>query len=110
MNLAATTPGLIVLTAPASLASSSMHYWGWKEPRRNVCFLSQHPYRYRATVGDEGITAKAPPLTSVTPTGRSPLGLHKPCVLGGDDLGMLMLLLHECRTVMWRDENVSRSM
>lgn len=26
----------------------------------------------------------------------------RPCVLGRDDLGMLMLLIHECRTIMWR--------
>eukprot|EP00522_Entomoneis_paludosa_P003868 CAMPEP_0172466968 /NCGR_PEP_ID=MMETSP1065-20121228/57588_1 /TAXON_ID=265537 /ORGANISM="Amphiprora paludosa, Strain CCMP125" /LENGTH=1115 /DNA_ID=CAMNT_0013223959 /DNA_START=84 /DNA_END=3431 /DNA_ORIENTATION=+ len=26
-----------------------------------------------------------------------------PCVLGSDDLGMLMLLIHECRTILWRD-------
>jgi hypothetical protein len=26
----------------------------------------------------------------------------KPCVLGRDDLGMLMLLIHECRTILWR--------
>jgi ATP synthase regulation protein NCA2 len=25
----------------------------------------------------------------------------KPCVLGRDDLGMLMLLIHECRTILW---------
>jgi ATP synthase regulation protein NCA2 len=28
---------------------------------------------------------------------------NKSCVLGRDDLGMLMLLIHECRTIMWRD-------
>ena len=27
----------------------------------------------------------------------------KPCVLGPDDLGMLMLLIHECRTILWQD-------
>jgi ATP synthase regulation protein NCA2 len=25
------------------------------------------------------------------------------CVLGADDLGMLMLLVHECRSIMWKD-------
>ena len=28
---------------------------------------------------------------------------HNPSVLGADDLGMLMLLIHECRTIMWRE-------
>lgn len=28
---------------------------------------------------------------------------NKPCVLGSDDLGMLMLLVHECRSILWRD-------
>lgn len=27
----------------------------------------------------------------------------KPCILSADDLGMLMLLIHECRTILWRD-------
>ena len=27
----------------------------------------------------------------------------RPCTLGSDDLGMLMLLVHECRTVMWQN-------
>jgi len=26
-----------------------------------------------------------------------------PSVLGADDLGMLMLLVHECRSILWRD-------
>lgn len=26
-----------------------------------------------------------------------------PCVLGSDDLGMLMLLIHECRSILWRE-------
>ena len=28
---------------------------------------------------------------------------HNPSVLGADDLGMLMLLIHECRTILWRE-------
>jgi len=28
---------------------------------------------------------------------------NKPCVLGSDDLGMLMLLIHECRSILWKD-------
>ena len=28
---------------------------------------------------------------------------NEPCVLGPDDLGMLTLLVHECRTILWRD-------
>jgi ATP synthase regulation protein NCA2 len=28
--------------------------------------------------------------------------VNEPCVLGSDDLGMLMLLLHECRTILWK--------
>jgi ATP synthase regulation protein NCA2 len=27
----------------------------------------------------------------------------QPSVLGSDDLGMLMLLVHECRSILWRD-------
>ena len=27
----------------------------------------------------------------------------RPCVLGADDLGMLMLLIHECRSILYRD-------
>jgi len=26
---------------------------------------------------------------------------NAPCVLGSDDLGMLMLLVHECRSILW---------
>lgn len=33
-------------------------------------------------------------------TGTTP---NRPCVLGSDDLGMLMLLVHECRSILWRD-------
>jgi hypothetical protein len=37
---------------------------------------------------------------------ESELASHvAPCVLGRDDLGMLMLLIHECRTIMWRDRH-----
>lgn len=28
---------------------------------------------------------------------------YGPCILGRDDLGMLMLLIHECRTILWRN-------
>jgi ATP synthase regulation protein NCA2 len=28
---------------------------------------------------------------------------EKNCVLGPDDLGMIMLLIHECRTILWTD-------
>jgi ATP synthase regulation protein NCA2 len=28
---------------------------------------------------------------------------QQPCVLGADDLGMLMLLVHECRSIMWKN-------
>jgi len=47
---------------------------------------------------------KSPPLSkaSFQPEVEAPL-YNKPCVLGADDLGMLMLLLHELRTIMWRD-------
>lgn len=30
--------------------------------------------------------------------------VYQPCVLGRDDLGMLMLLIHECRCIMWEDK------
>ncbi|KAL7564526.1 hypothetical protein ACA910_017681 [Epithemia clementina (nom. ined.)] len=33
-----------------------------------------------------------------------PRTAHDPSVLGADDLGMLMLLIHECRTIMWREQ------
>ena len=28
---------------------------------------------------------------------------NRPCVLGSDDLGMLMLLIYECRSILWKD-------
>ena len=32
---------------------------------------------------------------------KTPKTLNSSCVLDRDDLGMLMLLIHECRTIMW---------
>jgi ATP synthase regulation protein NCA2 len=39
------------------------------------------------------------------PGGRQlePNASQKNCVLGPDDLGMIMLLIHECRTILWTD-------
>lgn len=36
---------------------------------------------------------------TIVPVLQSP---NQPCVLGSDDLGMLMLLIHECRTILWK--------
>ena len=40
------------------------------------------------------------PITVPAPTVEEPRG---PSVLNSDDLGMLMLHIHECRTILWED-------
>lgn len=37
------------------------------------------------------------------PTPGATSSSEKNCVLGPDDLGMIMLLIHECRTILWTD-------
>jgi len=51
----------------------------------------------------------APPPLTWTETGEptmvasGPEEPRGPCVLNADDLGMLMLHIHECRTLLWED-------
>ena len=45
-------------------------------------------------------TEDGQPTTVDTSAPEEPRG---PCVLNADDLGMLMLHIHECRTILWED-------
>lgn len=46
------------------------------------------------------LTENGEPTTVVQSRPEEPRG---PCVLNADDLGMLMLHIHECRTILWED-------
>jgi hypothetical protein len=106
MNLAAITPGVIVSYAAQRIFGFLFYALlelGKSKEETYASFRNILTDIERLLVMRDN-PPKSPPLThSVSRSEEALLDYSKPCVLGGDDLGMLMLLLHECRTVMWRD-------
>jgi hypothetical protein len=107
MNLAAITPGLIVSYAVQRVFGFMFYALlelGKSQEETYASFRNILTDIERLLVMRDN-PPKSPPLTNSVSQREEAAhsDYSKPCVLGGDDLGMLMLLLHECRTVMWRD-------
>jgi hypothetical protein len=104
MNLAAVTPVVIVVYA-AQRVFHFMFYallkLGKSKEETYASFRHVLTEIERLLVMRDN-PPKSPPLAKDS-SRPNKVTYIKPCVLSSDDLGMLMLLIHECRTVLWKD-------
>jgi len=110
MNLAATTP--VVLLAYLSMRTFRFLYYALLKlgKSREEIYAS---FRNILTDIERLLVMRDNPPHSPGPApslqlqsgGDMPISpeWNRPRVLGPDDLGMLMLLIHECRSILWRD-------
>ena len=110
MNLAATTP--VVLLAYLSMRTFRFLYYALLKlgKSREEIYAS---FRNILTDIERLLVMRDNPPHSPGPSpslqlqsgGDMPISpeWNRPRVLGPDDLGMLMLLIHECRSILWKD-------
>lgn len=106
MNLAAVTPAIIVSYAAQRLfrfLAYALLEIGKSQEETYTSFRNLLTDVERLLVMRDAPPRSSPLTNTSSPHGEDAFDYGKPCVLGGDDLGMLMLLLHECRTIMWHD-------
>jgi ATP synthase regulation protein NCA2 len=107
MNLAAVTPAVLLGYAASRVFRFFAYALLKLGKSREEIYAS-----FRDILSDieKLLTMRDNPPLFYSPTGKDEQRLSgvddssRPCnVLGADDLGMLMLLIHECRSIMWKD-------
>jgi len=105
MNLAAITPAVLVVWGSTRVFRFLLYFVLKLGKSREETYAS---FRHVLQDIERLITMRdnpplPPPFVSNTNRGQVAIPTNKPCVLGSDDLGMLMLLIHECRSILWKD-------
>lgn len=102
MNLAAITPAVLVVWGSTRLLRFLLYFVLKLGKSREETYAS---FRHVMQDIERLVTMRDnPPLPPPFPDGNQIAAIsNKPCVLGSDDLGMLMLLIHECRSILWKD-------
>jgi len=103
MNLAAITPAVLVVWGSTRLLRFLFYFVLRLGKSREETYAS---FRHVMQDIERLVTMRDnPPLPPPFPDGGNQIAQisNKPCVLGSDDLGMLMLLIHECRSILWKD-------
>mmetsp|Transcript_20932 Transcript_20932/g.45461 ORF Transcript_20932/g.45461 Transcript_20932/m.45461 type:complete len:1050 (-) Transcript_20932:302-3451(-) len=95
MNIAAITPVAMIVYGLSRITKYFM-YGLFRVGRSREETYAQ----FRATLMD---IERLLVMRDNPPDARTMTCAATPAVLGSDDLGMLMLLIHECRTILWRD-------
>jgi ATP synthase regulation protein NCA2 len=101
MNLAAITPAVLLVYASARVFRLFFYAFLKLGKSREETYAS---FRHVLTDIERLLVMRDNPPPTHYEYGEEVLtATNKPCVLGSDDLGMLMLLVHECRSILWRD-------
>jgi ATP synthase regulation protein NCA2 len=101
MNLAAITPAVLLVYASTRVFRFFFYALLKLGKSREETYAS---FRHVLTDIERLLVMRDNPPPTHSKYGDQPSGtMNKPCVLGSDDLGMLMLLVHECRSILWRD-------
>ena len=105
MNLAAITPAVLVVWGSVRLLKFVLYFVLKLGKTREETYAS---FRHVLQDIERLVTMRDnPPLPPPFPSAGAQLTpvFSNPCVLGSDDLGMLMLLIHECRSILWKDRS-----
>ena len=102
MNLAAITPAVLVVWGSTRLFRFLLYFVLKLGKSREETYAS---FRHVLQDIERLVTMRDnPPLAPFPDASAQMMPVsNNPCVLVSDDLGMLMLLIHECRSILWKD-------
>ena len=104
MNLAAITPAVLVVWGSTRLIKFLLYFVLKLGKTREETYAS---FRHVLQDIERLVTMRDNPPLAPFPDASAhttPVA-NNPCVLVSDDLGMLMLLIHECRSILWKDRS-----
>lgn len=104
MNLAAITPAVLLVYGSSRVFSFLFYALLKIGKSREETYAS---FRHILTDIERLLVMRdnppSPPPSQYDRVDHLTVAPNKPCVLGSDDVGMLMLLVHECRSILWLD-------